>query len=351
MVEKSTSGGARTTVTAIETRSDRTGGRYQDRITSQASGRKAARRETLDLVGEFDRVRIRTGVGLRASCLSLLIVLCGTAGSAMAQELVAADLQSGLLRLKVDRGLENVRHFVLKDPPRLVLDLYGIRGDVGGPAPGHPTRFRRGRARGPPSGQAPGRGRFRADASTVPAAPLETRGGGRTDIGTIERGHDSGPSFREGRTGSPGDPSAGRGKPGERETPRDGESTASHARPCRHPGRVRVFERGSGPAPDQGAAKDPEPGADPRDRRFGAPARGFPDPSYRFRGGDRHAAGRRAPGPCRPETRGAERHARSGCSPDLIGPGPRRRRLPHRAGGDGSRSQPRIRSGKPFEGC
>ena len=49
------------------------------------------------------------------------------APAAQGQELVAAELQGELLRLEVDGGLKSVRHFVLEDPPRLVLDLHGIR--------------------------------------------------------------------------------------------------------------------------------------------------------------------------------------------------------------------------------
>ncbi|MCE2391475.1 MAG: TolC family protein [Proteobacteria bacterium] len=64
---------------------------------------------------------------MRAIFLSLLGAFCSLALAAPAQELVAVDLRGETLRLEVNSGLEGVRRSRLPDPPRLVLDLYGIQ--------------------------------------------------------------------------------------------------------------------------------------------------------------------------------------------------------------------------------
>ena len=127
MVEKNSNGGALATGPTIETRLGRANGPSGRTVCSEARSSSGPRSDGRDLVRQDGKVSPGIGVALWASCLGLLGVLYGMAPAAQGQELVAAELQGELLRLEVDGGLKSVRHFVLEDPPRLVLDLHGIR--------------------------------------------------------------------------------------------------------------------------------------------------------------------------------------------------------------------------------
>ncbi len=68
--------------------------------------------------------------------ICLASVLLGSTVVAQDHRLTSAGLDNDVLRLKVTESVQAVRHFELPDPPRVVLDLFGIvRADAEMPAP------------------------------------------------------------------------------------------------------------------------------------------------------------------------------------------------------------------------
>ena len=59
--------------------------------------------------------------------ICLVSALLGSTAAAQDHRLTAARLDGDVLHLQTAGGLQNVRHFELPDPPRVVLDLFGIR--------------------------------------------------------------------------------------------------------------------------------------------------------------------------------------------------------------------------------
>lgn len=74
--------------------------------------------------------------------ICLVSVLLGSTVVAQDHRLTSAGLDGGVLRLNVTDGVQAVRHFELPEPPRVVLDLFGIDRSVAEmplPASGSPA--------------------------------------------------------------------------------------------------------------------------------------------------------------------------------------------------------------------
>lgn len=74
--------------------------------------------------------------------ICLVSVLLTSTAAAQNRGLTAAQLDGHVLRLQTAGGLQSVRHFELPDPPRVVLDLFGVdvsRAEMPAPAAGSPA--------------------------------------------------------------------------------------------------------------------------------------------------------------------------------------------------------------------